>query len=426
MKLKIFFIVLMVSFLFSGCQDQALFEDEFFEIEEGLSGRVMNDLYDYEELIDEFKDNRFVLLGESTHGTYEYYTIRKDISKRLIDKHDFDYVAVEGDWSVMLELNDYVKHRTDDDSREVMQSIERWPQWMWKNDVILDLIEWLREYNSDKDYEDMVGIYGFDVYSAEGSFDLLSNLIDENEYLADLRECMSLFGFDFDYYPNFVISQNDDCEDELNEFGNYLYENYDDVSNKDNLLIFQSLNVLKSAEGFYRKSAQGDPGSWNVRAEHFARTAERLNRYYGEDSKGAFWAHNTHMGDARFSAMGNQGQFNIGQLLREWYDDVFILGFAKNTGKVSAGSSWGSNKEIMDVPEAMRGSYGNLFSSHGLDKALFIFNESRDDVSQMTHRAIGVTYNPNQERGNYVPTLISRRYDALIFLNETSALRGLN
>lgn len=394
---------------------------------EGLHGRKMSDLLDVDDLIFEMKTKNYVLLGESTHGTDEYYLIRKHITQELIKNHGFNFVVLEGDWASIYELNKYVKNLegAKETAREAMQGLDRWPEWMWKNNHILELIDWLRDYNDELSEDEKVGIYGMDVYSPLRSYEKLKYFLNKNnielQTMQELDLCLEGFGYNFDNYPSYYAQTRISCEEEIKNTKQELLEL--ELSSKEEFIIEQMISVVKNAEKHYRNMVFQSYASWNYRVSHFADTMIRLSNYYGVGSKGIAWAHNTHVGDSNF-VEGAQGMLNIGRLLREKNKNTFLLGFVKNEGRVSAGNAWGSNKQIMNVPEARPNSYGALFAEHGLEKALFIFEENHSTPTR-NHRAIGVVYNPFQEQGNYVPTIITKRYDAVIFIKETNELLKL-
>src|SRR5438552_712156 len=113
-------------------------------------GRPLKDAWDLDPLMERIGDARFVLLGEASHGTAEYYLWRTAISQRLIREKGFSFIAVEGDWPDCYRVNRYVKGFADAgaDAGEVLEAFERWPTWMWANQEIVDLTEWLRRHNA--------------------------------------------------------------------------------------------------------------------------------------------------------------------------------------------------------------------------------------------------------------------------------------
>ena len=406
---------------------------------------------EHDVLLDEIykavNDKRFILLGEASHGTEEFYYWRSVITKHLIEENVISFVAVEGDWDALYQVNLYVKGLSDkNNAREILESFSRWPEWMWSNYVFLDLVEWIRDYNSNLDFDEMVGVYGVDVYGADNSLNELMiyyyNLdsffenIDYSIFESDLENlinCFSNFEYDFMSYASFVSSSNS-CEDYSIKFHESLdslnYNNFNDYEEKLNMFnLIQSSIVVKNAESHYRNMRLPDSSSWNARAESFGESTIAISEFYKSYSdvySGVVWAHNTHVGDAEYASMLERGSTNIGHYLRNIHsDDVFIVGFGTYSGTVVAGREWGVNPEIMNIPSAPSNSYEYLFNSLGFNEVFFMFNEyDFDDIFvHMGNRAIGVVYTPVFDNmRNFVQTTIQKRYDAFIFINNTNAL----
>src|SRR4051794_39179835 len=125
----------------------------------------LRDSRDLDPLLRRIGDARFVLLGEASHGTAEYYTWRAEITRRLIVEKGFQFIAVEGDWPSCDQLDQYIKGRGDGDAREALQAFDRWPSWMWANEEVAELAEWLKCHNRDRPEGERVGFHGLDVYS---------------------------------------------------------------------------------------------------------------------------------------------------------------------------------------------------------------------------------------------------------------------
>jgi len=377
-----------------------------------------------DKLINLTSNYEIVLLGEASHGTQEFYEWRRLISQRLVEEKGFSFIAVEGDWDSLYELNLYVKGLSDYNSaREVLETFERWPTWMWANKEVELLAERLKEYNQDLLVEEKVGFFGLDVYGAENS------ILVVQETLGDVYPCLSRFQNDFGDYPAYLAQQGGSCEDEARSVFQKISDNQslrETLGSKEFFYLEQNAFVVKNAEKHYKGMLSQSPDSWNDRVIHMNKTIGRLKEFY--DGKGIVWAHNTHVGDARATEMSLYDQVNKGQLLREAGLNVFILGFGTYKGEVVAGSSWGSPMQVMQVPEAMNQSYEYLFKNLGLESELIIFNETTPEelFEARGHRAIGVVYNSLNEQGNYVGTILPYRYDAFIFFKETSALELLN
>ncbi len=405
-------------------------------------GVAFEDASDLDSLIALCSGSRLVLLGESTHGTSEYYRWRAEISKRLVVEQGFRFIAVEADWMPMYRLNLYVKWLLDEEgvtAASILRGFSRWPEWMWGNTEVEALAEWLREHNRLLPVDERVGIYGMDVYGQWEAMDevlaVVSALIPDEE--AKVREhygCFTRFGRDEWRYAQAVTQGLASCDHRLHEVVHLLKSRWEAAeSEEEERLLFhgmQSAKVVLNAEDFYRLSAQGDNnGSWNSRATHMHHTTGRLLKRYGEEARGIVWAHNTHIGDARATSMAVEGRVNIGQLSRELYGESSItgIGFTTYTGRVNAGSRWGAPMSIMDIPRAAEGSLEYLLNKCGLQQFFVVFDQEleNDEVlnNQIGHRAIGVVYNPATERRfNYVPTVLTQRYDALVFFHATKEL----
>lgn len=391
---------------------------------------------DLNPLIEAAGSSRLVLLGEASHGTTEFYSWRALISKRLIEEKGFDFVVVEGDWASLFRLNRYVKHLPGggDSAASVLTGFTRWPVWMWSNREILELAEWLREHNASLAPDEMAGFYGMDLYGEDQAIEkVLSRLSEVAPGLSvRVEEKYREYARHGEDYTMALARGASSCEEELVRVVRLLEENAD-AFNQDSLAymgVLQSAVVVMNAERHRRAGLFPGPESWNYRAGHFWETCRMLLDYYGPGSRGIVWAHNTHVGDARATPMGQHGQINIGQLAREemGHTDVFSVGFGTHRGTVSAGASWGSPRERMTVPEGVPGSLEDMMNSIVDGAALFIFRDRVDLeplLSPVPHRAMGVVYNPASEHRNYVPTILPLRYDAFIFIGETTALLPL-
>jgi erythromycin esterase len=383
---------------------------------------------------------RLVLLGESSHGTAEFYRWRSDITRRLITENGFSFIAVEGDWASIYRLNKYVKNLPGSGSsaRQVLRGFDRWPEWMWANTEIEDLAEWLREYNNHLAPAEKVGFYGMDVY---GQWQAMDDLIDYAgkhlpEYFPLINrnlQCFAAYDRDEWVYARAVTGRGHrSCEEGLREVIDLLKAESSRLRSKDGREFFrakQNAWVVSNAEDFFRLAVLDNRGSWNSRATHMWETVQRLFNEYGPGSRGIVWAHNTHVGDAGATTMRYQEMVNIGMLSRRdlGKENVFITGFGTHHGRVNAGSGWGSEMQIMRVPEGMEGSWENLAGRLGHESFYLVFDEEDRNHPLLNrfigHRAIGVVYNPRQESGNYVPSILPHRYDAFIFIRETGPLK---
>ncbi len=400
--------------------------------------RPLAGVEDLDPLLERVGEARLVLLGEASHGTSEYYTWRADISRRLIQEQGFNFIAVEGDWATIYKLNLYVKGMDSEygSAGEIMRTFERWPVWMWANEETRDLIEWMREHNSDLPFEERVGFYGMDVYGEDVSVERAvseARAFDEDlaQKMADAYSVFAEYAGNIQQYARAVAQGRQSQERNVRrayELASSAMDNYEGAERYKFFSVKMNAKVVKNAERHARKMVNRDASSWNARASHFYAAVESLMQLYGEDARGIAWAHNTHIGDARATAMVAGGQHNIGQLARQSLgrENVVAVGFGTHRGTVQAGRRWGGNMQTMRLPEGMADSAEDIMHRVGRSSTLFIF----DDLDQNSplhevigHRAVGVVYNPEREReGNYVPTILPLRYDAFIFIDVTQAL----
>ncbi len=434
--------------------------------------------------MDKIGDSQYVLLGEASHGTSEFYSWRTEISKRLIAEKGFSFIAVEGDWPDCFKVNMHVKGfpGSNQSTYNIIHSFSRWPTWMWANKEMIELIEWLKKYNDGIDGIDQkkVGFYGLDIYSLWESMDAIIQYLKKTDpsSLRDAIEaynCFEPYNKDVEKYARAAAFVKENCEEEVIEMLVSLQSRHNLYGKKqkgsreekeEHLDVEQNAITAKNAERYYRTMMRGDVNSWNLRDTHMMDTLERLMDFHGQQNNQGVktrcivWAHNTHIGDARFTDMAQTGMINLGQLVRErkGAGNTTLIGFSTYHGNVIAAREWGEEMMAMDVPPAKEGSWDYFLHSlnnnggeTGTDK-LIIFHKG-NDIDKLIQkriqmndqddnnddddgdgyyqprgqRAIGVVYNSKYEKhGNYVPTVLPLRYDALLFIDRTNALSPLH
>ncbi|WP_236830074.1 erythromycin esterase family protein [Blastococcus sp. KM273128] len=396
---------------------------------------------DLDPLLERIGDARVVAVGEASHGTHEYYAWRAALTRRLVEELGFDLVAVEGDWPDCYRVDRSVRLRpgADEDPRDALDAFARWPTWMWANDDVVDFCRWLRDRNAGLPEEDRVGFYGIDVYSLWDSMHELVGWLAEHEpgHVGQARQalaCFEPFGEDGAEYAFASRFAPISCEQEAVDLLRSLCERRGEAEAATGadarFAAEQNAAVVVGAERYYRAMVRGSAESWNVRDVHMADTLDRLLDHAGP--KAVVWEHNTHVGDARATDMAGAGMTNVGQLLRERHgaDDVVLVGFGGHRGGVVAGREWGAQMERMAVPPARAGSLEALLHDAVGADALFVHPRGERPGwlhRQLDHRAIGVVYRPERERwGNYVPTVLGERYDAFLYLEETTPLQPLH
>jgi erythromycin esterase-like protein len=404
---------------------------------------------DYDPLLDLICDTRFVLLGEASHGTHEFYRQRAQITKRLIQEKGFTAVAVEADWPDAYRVNRYVRGcSTDTDAVESLAGFKRFPAWMWRNADVLDFIGWLRAYNDSlPPGATKAGFYGLDLYSLHASIEAVLNYLDKVDPEGAQRArhrygCFEHFGQDPQEYgyaagmglshtcESEVISQLIDLQRRAAEYA----RRDGRIATDDFFYAEQNARLVKNAEQYYRGMFHGRMSSWNLRDTHMAETLDSLAEYLSfqkQNSKIVLWAHNSHLGDARATQMGRAGEWNVGQLVRQKYGrDCVLVGFTTYAGTVTAASNWGGAAERKNVRPAMPGSYESLFHDARVPSFLLTLPSSTHVAhglrEPMLERAIGVIYQPETEfASHYFQARISDQFDAVIHFDQTRAVEPL-
>ncbi|WP_132061248.1 erythromycin esterase family protein [Halorussus amylolyticus] len=395
---------------------------------------------DLDDLVADLGDDRYVLLGEASHGTSEFYRWRARLTARLVEERGFDFVAVEGDWTDCYAVNRYVRGLPDSGEtiRGVLEAFDRWPAWMWANWEMVEFLEWLDLHNEQRPRDERVGFYGMDVYSLFESMDAVVDYLEDVDFEAaeeaeNAYRCFEPYGEDAQEYARALRMVPETCEDEVVDILSRLRAStpkYDTDDEEDYFNAEQNALVARNAERYYREMVSGDTDSWNVRDRHMFETLERLTDHHGPNAKGIVWAHNTHVGDARATDMEERGRLNVGQLVREHHSgDVSLVGFGSHRGSVIAADSWNAPMAELPVPPAQAGSYEHAFHRAG-DRDWLLQMDDLDAETALAeprgHRAIGVVYHPQRESGNYVPTVLPQRYDAFLHIDETQALHPLD
>jgi erythromycin esterase len=400
------------------------------------------DLHALDKLVEKIGDAKYVLLGEASHGTHEYYVIRTQISRKLIEEKGFSFIAVEGDWPDCYRVNRFVKHYADagTSTLEVMNQFNRWPTWMWANWEVVALTEWLRRHNEKLSANERVGFYGLDVYSLWESLESIIKYLEKKDLKTKETAVQALKCFEpysdgeGSSYARSTLMVPSGCEEEVVDLLMQVRKNMPSY-NTDPEVVFsaeQNAQVIVNAERYYRAMVRPGADSWNIRDHHMVDTLNRLMNFHGTHAKAIVWEHNTHIGDARATDMAPEGMVNVGQLVNEehFHDGVYSVGFGSYKGTVIAGEEWGDVMRIINVPDAQTDSWEFILHQLGAkDRIVFMSAEMKKEIGKkhFNHRAVGVVYRPQYERlGNYVPSLMPYRYDAFIYIDETRALHPLH
>lgn len=409
-----------------------------------LTGRE-NELDPVMELIG---DAPFLLLGEASHGTHEFYATRAAITRRLIEEKGFTAVAVEADWPDAYRVNRFVRGQGEDEwPVEALGDFKRFPRWMWRNTDVVEFVEWLHEHNGDREPEERVGFYGLDLYSLHASIDAVIRYLERVDPDAAERARRRYGCFDHRLDENaqkygYAVSLGlkEPCEDEAVEQLTELRREAGRYLSRDGMLgadeqFFAERNaqVVTNAERYYRAMFGGRVNTWNLRDEHMAETLAALAEHLGNEgrpAKIAVWEHNSHVGDAGATEMSDRGETNIGQLARrKWGEDAVLIGFTTHAGTVSAASDWDGPVHRKNVRPSLPESYERIFHESGVDR--FFLNLREPEVAKALRgprleRAIGVIYRPETERwSHYFNTHLPRQFDGVLHFDRTSAVEPL-
>lgn len=395
-------------------------------------------------------DARFVLIGEASHGTHEFYQCRAEITKRLIAEKGFSAVAVEADFPDAYRVNRFVRGiGSDKNADEALGDFERFPLWMWRNTEVLEFVEWLKKFNENKPPNAQAGFYGIDLYSLHASMEAVLKYLDKIDPEAARRarsrySCFDHHGEDaqsYGYAASFDLSQS--CETEaVNQLVELQrraaeYANRDGFVARDEYFFAeQNARLVKNAEEYYRQMFRGRVSSWNLRDRHMTETLIALASHLenqGQSAKIIVWAHNSHLGDARATDMSRgRGEWNVGQLVREQYGagEVRLIGFTTFEGTVTAASNWDEPAQLKRVRQGLNNSYERLL--HQVDIPNFFLNLRDAETGEilrrpMLERAIGVIYRPETERvSHYFEASLAEQFDGVIHFDRTRALEPLD
>jgi erythromycin esterase-like protein/predicted phosphoribosyltransferase len=403
---------------------------------------LVHEAGDYDALIERAAAGRYALLGEASHGTHEFYRERAEITKRLIAEHGYTAVAAEADWPDAYRVNRFVRGIGDDaDADEALGDFRRFPVWMWRNAVVAEFVQWLREWNDALPAgAPKVGFYGLDLYSLYTSMEAVVAYLEEIDPEAAERAreryaCFDQFGRDPQVYAYEAgIGGAEPCEqlavEQLVELRNAVAElaaRDGGIDADGHFYAEQNARLVVNAEEYYRTMFRGGIASWNLRDRHMAETLEELVAHLELTSgpaKVAVWEHNSHLGDNRATELGQAGQLNVGQLVRERHGDAALLvGFTTYTGTVTAASDWGGPAERKHVRRALPGSWEELFHDEGTPAFLL---DAHGVHGRRLERAIGVVYRPETERiSHYFHARLADQFDAVVHFDETHAVEPL-
>ena len=397
---------------------------------------------DYDPLLRMVADRPFVLLGEATHGTHEFYAMRAQITQRLIAELGFDAVAVEGDWPDAYRLNRYVAGTGDAALDDAFADFQRFPTWMWRNQDVRTFIAWLHAHDASTRVDRRVGFYGMDLYSLYRSADAVVAYLesvdpDQAEVARRLYACLDHVRDPQDYGAEAAAGLRPSCRDaaatllvDLVHKAPAYKGNDGQAAQDEHFFAERNAYVVLNAEHYYRAMFGSRVNTWNLRDGHMVNTLLALRRHLranGRPGRIVVWAHNSHLGDARATQMGERGEWNVGQLLREQAGDAqtLLVGFTTYTGHVTAARDWDQAAERRWIRPAHKDSYEHLLYTTRLDRFFLpLWNGATGLLAEpMLERAIGVVYRPESEMAShYFAASLGAQFDAVFHLDETTAV----
>lgn len=398
------------------------------------------------EILDLVGDATIVLIGEATHGTHEFYRTRARVTEELITRRGFNVVAAEADWPDAFRANRWVRGQgTDETAAAALGDFVRFPRWMWRNRVVVEFLEWLRERNLKQPARAQASFFGLDLYSLHRSIEAVVRYLERVDPVAAAHArqrygCFDVFGGDPQAYGHATTrGVEPSCEREVAAQLADLRRRAADYAARDGRIAVdehfsaeQNARLVSEAERYYRAMFSNGHASWNLRDRHMMTTLEAVlahaSRTQGA-ARAVVWAHNSHLGDARATQMGAHGELNIGQLAREAFGrNVVSIGFTTHSGSVTAAANWDAPAELMTVRPSMPGSVERLFHDTGLGSFVLDLRGPAAAALEapLLERAIGVVYRPKTERqSHYFHTHLPGQFDVVIHFDRTRALEPL-
>ena len=403
---------------------------------------------DVDALLHVLAQGRIVMLGEATHGTHEFYALRAALTRRLIVEHGFGAVVIEGDWPDAWRVNRYVRGAdADANADEALSGFRRFPTWMWRNTVVREFVQWLRQHNATRPHRQGTGFYGMDLYSLYASMEAVLAHLEATDPDTARRAraryaCFDHFAKDSQAYGYATsLGLQPHCEDEV------VAQLREMVTRRASLTqaggpareeafnAMQNARLVRNAERYYRTMFYRQVSSWNLRDRHMLETLQALEHHLASETGApprlVVWAHNSHLGDARATSLHSQGEWNVGQLAREhWGDAVRLMGFSTYHGTVTAAPTWDARAQKRRVRNGLPGSHEALFHHTGHPQFWLALRGNEALASVLAHprlqRAIGVIYQPQTERAShYVHAHLPAQFDAMVHIDSTQALEPL-
>ena len=387
--------------------------------------------------------SRIVLIGESTHGTSEFYRLRARITAALVARAGFKVIGIEADWPDTAAVDRTVRKRPASPLREPMYA--RFPTWMWRNAEMQEFVSWLARRNATLDSAARAGIHGLDVYGLNNSIGAVIDYLARVDPFAaeQAREryaCFSPWERDPSVWGRAAaVGLAPTCETEAVATLKSLLEERLRYSRDDGDAFFdaaRSATVVGEAEKYYRAMYRSSRESWNIRDRHMFETLMALLEHRGSDTRAVIWAHNSHVGNAAATEMGAHGEINLGQLVRERFgNQAYLIGFGTDQGTVAAATNWDAPMEVKEIRPSHEDSYERILHEAcrmlpAPSNAFFLPLRAAHALPARTEllhprleRAIGVVYRPETELvSHYFEATLPAQFDEYIWIDRTTAV----
>jgi erythromycin esterase-like protein len=419
-------LLLIFSILFAACKTS--FHAEKNPTTHSIPFHPLQTKSDLDVLINQVGDARVVLLGESTHGTHEFYQWRSEITRRLIEEKGFDFIAVEGDWDDSYRVNNFIKGEKQDSAAtiELLRQYDRWPSSMWCNYEMIPIVQWLNYYNQSRKNEEKIGFYGLDLYSFWEWTKHPTNISDTalQKAIDHVRKLFSVYNDDALKYASAIrnggVNLSVATEELWKKVQHYLANQ---PKNESSFLMEQQALLALHGEKYFRTMVTDKVSSWNIRDGHMSESILRLLKIHGNKSKAIVWVHNGHAGDAHYSQMAVAGYTSVAEILRKQLgrEKIFSTGFGTDRGEVTAGMKWNAPLQKLKVQPAIKGSWENILHNLGSSNKIVLSKEIGNDprLNQwLAFRSIGAAYSDNAVYGT---AIVPQRFDAFVFIDSTTA-----
>ncbi len=436
--LSLYFCVVLTA------ESDGLQQAEDDNLKKSLTGRAIAfeaDHFPFERLAKWIGDKQFVLLGEGTHGTREFYHYRAELTKYLIAKHGFSTLIIEGNWPGSQNVNHFINHDDTGSPEQALSGFKLYFPWVWRNKTMVKFVDWLRQFNQS-DTHQPVGFFGMDLFSLYVSIEhnrlLLSNASSSvSDQLLALYDCFSRFNNNSLVYGQRVAKEPAlSCQTQAEQQFQLTSEDSALMQDKQQYFDFYiNALMIRAAEQYYRLLYQTeDEQVWNNREQAMLTVVNAVienQRSQQRSAKVIIWAHNSHVGDARATAASEVGEVSLGQLLRqqEGKKNVFLMGALSYQGQVMAADEWGQPARMKTLLPASNDSYSALFHQLNVERFVMRLKYLPWEFMLDKHRQrfVGVAYSPEEEHiYHYKTAQINSQFDAVLFVDQTNGVQSLD